>query len=214
MSYADFTAKDLMQKFEVKFTTKHLFVDVPSVQPSEWLETSLKKGIELGFSNEKSRSERIVSPVLLELSDINAYDFYIHSGANLDVDESLGLRGECDFMFSFSRMREFVMSPVFCITEAKKQDIEKGTIQCAAQLIGAKKLNEMEGNPVDVLYGCSTTGIEWRFLKYTKNQIVVGEKRYQIGSELPELLGVLQHIVEVSKKQFPELVATSFEGDF
>ncbi len=208
MSYADFSAKDLMQKFGVKFHSKHLFENVPPVQPSEWLETSLNKSLVLGFTNEKSRSERIVSPILIELSDINAYNFYIHSGANLDVDESLGLRRECDFMFSFSQVREFVMSPVFCITEAKKQDIEKGTIQCAAQLIGAKKLNEAEGNPVDTLYGCSTTGLEWRFIEYTDNQIII-DKTYRLINKLPELLGVLQHIVEVSKKQFPELVSAA-----
>lgn len=208
MSYANFTATDLKQKFGVKFQGRTLFTDVPPVQPSEWLKTTLEKNMTLGFSNEKSRSERIVSPVLVELSDINAYDFYIHSGASLDIDADLGLNGECDFLFSFTRIRDFVTSPVFCITEAKRNDIEKGTIQCAAQLIGAKKLNEIDGNPVDTLYGCSTTGMEWRFLKYTDNQIIMGEKRYQISSELPELLGVLQHIIEVSKKQFPELVST------
>jgi len=208
MSYANFTATDLKQKFGVKFQAKRLFENVPAVQPSEILEAVLKKGMNMGFSNEKSRSERVVAPVLMELSDINEYSFYIHSGANLDVDESLGLRGECDFMFSFSQIWDFVTSPIFCITEAKKQDIEKGTIQCAAQLIGAQKLNEIEGNPVDTLYGCSTTGEVWRFLKYDDNQIIMDKKRYQISSELPELLGVLQHIIEVSKKQFPELVST------
>lgn len=204
MPYADFTGKDLIQQFGVKFRGERLFENVPPLQPSETLESILRKGMTMGFSNEKSRSERLVSPVLLELGDINQYSFYIYSGANLDVDESLGLRGECDFMFSFTRVREFVMSPVFCITEAKKQDIEKGTIQCAAQLIGAKKLNESEGNPIDTLYGCSTTGLEWRFLKYTDNQIIIDETYYLVN-KLPELLGVLQHIIEASKKQFLEL---------
>lgn len=206
MAYADFTAKDLMKQFGVKFHAKHLFRDVPPVQPSETLEAVLQGGMNMGFSNEKSRSERIVSPVLWELSKINAYNFYIHSGASLDIDADLGLKGECDFMFSFSQIREFVMSPIFCITEAKKQDIEKGTIQCAAQLIGAKKLNEAEGNPVDTLYGCSTTGLEWRFIEYADNQITI-DKTYHLINKLPELLGVLQHIIQVSKKQFPDLVS-------
>jgi len=207
MAYADFTANDLREKFGVEFLAKHLFKDVEPVQPTDWLTQSLKIGNNMGFSNEKSRSERLVSPVLLELGERNHNSFYVYSGANLDVDESLGLRGECDFILSFSRIQDFVLSPIFCITEAKRNDIEKGTIQCAAQLIGAHKLNATEGNPVDTLYGCSTTGEVWRFLKYTDNHIIMGEKRYQISSELPELLGVLQHIIEVSKKQFPELVS-------
>ncbi|MEY4935406.1 MAG: hypothetical protein RIS64_1765, partial [Bacteroidota bacterium] len=67
-----------------------------------------------------------------------------------------------------------------------------------AQLIGAKKFNEMDIYPIDVLYGCSTTGIEWRFLKYVDNQIIIDEKRYFIN-ELPQLLGVLQWIINTSK---------------
>jgi hypothetical protein len=117
---------------------------------------------------------------------------------NLDIDEKLGLKGECDFIFSFSRVQDFITAPIFCITEAKKQDLEHGTIQCAAQLIGAKRFNEMDIYPIDVLYGCSTTGIEWRFLKYIDNQIIIDEKRYFIN-ELPQLLGVLQWIINTSK---------------
>ncbi len=135
MSYADFTAKDLKQKFGVTFQGKRLFQNVAPVAPSEWLEVSLERGMKLGFSSEKSRSERFVSPILSELCDINAYDFYIYSGKNLDVDKRLGLEGKCDFMFSFSQISLFVTSPAFCLTEAKKHDIEDGTMECAAQLL-------------------------------------------------------------------------------
>ena len=160
---------------------------------------SAQKATNLGFGSEKSCSERLVTPILLELSDLNNHIFSIYSGANLDVDVKLGLKGECDFIFSFSRIQDFVMSPIFCITEAKKQDLEQGTIQAAAQLIGAKKLNEIEKNPVEVLYGCSTTGVEWRFLKYQNNEIIIDETRYLI-SDLPNLLGVLQYIIDNSKQ--------------
>ena len=208
MAYSDFTASGLMDKFGVKFLGGNLFTDVKPITPTEWLTTALRRAKDFGFSTEKSRSERLVTPVLLELSSNNNHSFSVYSGSNMDVNEKLGLRGECDFIFSFSRLQDFVMSPIFCITEAKKLDIEKGTVQAAAQLIGAKMMNEMDGKPVETLYGCSTTGVEWRFIKYTDNQIIVDETRYLI-KELPELLGVLQHIIEESKKQFPELVAAA-----
>ncbi len=208
MAYSDFTAKDLIQKFGVELLGENLFPDIKSISPTEWLTTSLEIGEKTGFSTEKSRSERLVTPILLELCRLNHHSFSIYSGANMDVNEELGLRGECDFIFSFSRIQDFVMSPIFCITEAKKLDIEKGTIQAAAQVIGAKMMNEAENKPVDTLYGCSTTGIEWRFLKYTDNQIIIDETRYLI-SALPKLLGVLQFIIEESKKQFPKLTAAA-----
>ena len=200
MAYSDFTARDLTQKFGIKFRAENLFPNVNAISPTAWLLEALERGKALGFGSEKSRSERLVTPLLLELSDLNQHRFAIYSGMNLDVDEALGLKGECDFIFSFSRIQDFVTAPIFCITEAKKQDLEQGTIQCAAQLIGAKKLNELEAHDFPTLYGCSTTGIEWRFLKYAGNEIVIDEERYLI-SDLPQLLGVLQTIVQLSEQE-------------
>jgi hypothetical protein len=198
MAYSDFTVTELMKRFGVKFRAENLFEGVKPIEPTVWLSDALRKSTELGFGSEKSRSERLVTPILLELSDLNHHTFSIYSGMNLDVDESLGLKGECDFMFSFSRIQDFVVSPIFCITEAKKQDLEQGTIQASAQLIGAKKLNEIENNKVETLYGCSTTGIEWRFLKYHHQEIIIDETRYLIR-DLPILLGVLQCIIDSSR---------------
>ena len=200
MAYSDFTAIELSKKFGVKFRAENIFIDFALVEPTEWLHETLRKGRELGFASEKSRSERLVTPVLLELSDRNNHSFSIYSGMNLDMDESAGLRGECDFIFSLSRIQDFVTAPIFCITEAKKQDIEQGTIQCAAQLIAARKLNELEENQITTLYGCCTTGVEWRFLKYDKQEIIVDEVRYLIN-ELPKLLGVLQHIIQTAQNK-------------
>lgn len=198
MAYSDFTANDLKKKFDLHFRAENLFPDLQSVPPSAWLLEALERGQELGFGSEKSRSERLVTPVLLELSSRNHHEFSIYSGMNLDIDEATGLKGECDFIFSFSRIQDFVTAPIFCITEAKKQDLEQGTIQCAAQLIGARKLNESEGNSFETLYGCSTTGVEWRFLKFEKNELVIDEKRYFM-TDLPKLLGALQTVVERTK---------------
>jgi hypothetical protein len=199
MAYSNFTASELKKRFGVKFTSAKLFIDVTTVKPSEWLVETLKKGRTMGIANEKSRSERLVSPVLTELNDFNNYIFAIHSGVDLNIDEKVGLNGECDFIFSYNRIQDFLNTPIFCITEAKKQDIEQGTIQCAAQLIAARKFNENEGEDIPVLYGCSTTGLEWRFLKYENDQITLDENWYLLV-ELPQLLGVLQEIVNRTKK--------------
>lgn len=208
MAYSDFTIKDLKEKFNIEFAGKELFTDVKPLEPTEWLTAALRKSTAFGFSTEKSRSERLVTPILIELNDRNNRSFSVYSGANMDVDEVLGLRGECDFIFSFSQFQDIVTSPIFCITEAKKLDIEKGTIQCAAQLIGAKMMNENEGKSVDTLYGCSTSGVEWRFLKYIDNKIITDKKRYTL-QELPQLFGILQYIIEESRKQFPELTVAA-----
>ena len=199
MAYSEFTSLQLIKQFNIRFRAETLFVNMPKIVPSQWLKDALNRGQHLGFGSEKSRSERLVTPILLELSELNQHSFSIYSGMNLDVDEKLGLKGECDFIFSKNRIQDFVTAPVFCITEAKKQDLEGGTVQCTAQLIGAKKFNELEGNEINTLYGCSTTGIEWRFLKYENNEVIIDENRYLL-TDLPEILGALQSIVIEMKK--------------
>ena len=197
MAYSDFTSLELKRRFGVRFRAEALFPDLVEVQPSAWLHETLRLGQELGFNSEKSRSERLVTPLLLELSNRNHHRFAIYSGMNLDVDELNGLKGECDFIFSFSRIQDFITAPIFCITEAKKQDLEAGTVQCAAQLLGARRLNEAEQNPVPVIFGCSTTGIEWRFLKLQGQEIVIDETRFLLA-DLPRLLGMLQGVIDAS----------------
>ncbi|TAE10352.1 MAG: hypothetical protein EAZ95_14940, partial [Bacteroidetes bacterium] len=120
MAYGDFTTTELIKKFGVKFRAENLFAHAVPLQPSAWLMESLERGQNVGFGTEKSRSERLVTPILLEINTIHHNNFSIYSWVNLDVDERSGLKGECDFIFSFSRIQDFVTAPVFCITEAKK----------------------------------------------------------------------------------------------
>lgn len=196
MAYSDFTLDRLIQEFDIEVQgTRSMFADAPEVEPGAWLIESLQRANNTGFGSEKSRSERLVSPILLELSNRNQDTFAIISGANLDIDPSHGLNGECDFILSFTRLQDLVRAPVFCITEAKKQDVELGTAQCAAQLLGATRLNQREKKDISTLYGCSTTGVEWRFLRFEDNTFVLDETRYLI-SDLRKLLGVLQQIID------------------
>ena len=163
MTYGDFTIERLSADFGVEVKDAELFAHVPTLVPSPWLIDSLNIASKAGFGSEKSRSKRLVSPVLSELARRNDNEFAIISGANLDVEPSRGLNGECDFIISFSRLQNFIKAPIFCITEVKKQDIEYGTVQCAAQFFGASRLNEREKKPIKTLYGCSITGMEWRW---------------------------------------------------
>jgi len=202
MAYSQFSKKDLEDKFGVKFKIANLFSDVKRIKPSEWLVSALKRGEKFGIGNEKSRSERILSPILLEIALLNEKkrdSFAIISGMNLDVDASLGLNGECDFMFSFDGSQELLAPPIFCIAEAKKQDLEAGIIQASAQVIGAKKYNEIENFPCEILFGATTTGEVWHFLKFQNNEIIFDKKHYYIAN-LPQLLGVLQNVIDTVAK--------------
>jgi len=201
MAYSDFTLDRLIREFDVQVVgARHLFVGVPAVEPSGWLLETLQRAKNVGFGNEKSRSERLVSPMLIELSARNEDDFAVISGASLDADPARGLNGECDFILSLLRLQDLIRYPVFCVAEAKKQDLELGTVQCAAQLLGAARLNEREEKTIPTLYGCSTTGTEWRFLRLENHIFTLDDDRYLIN-EPAKLLGVLQFIVDQTRSQ-------------
>ena len=140
MGYPDFTSAELTQRFDLDFQAARLFPACAPQEPSAWLIETLQRAQCIGYVSEKARSERLVSPVLTEL---NEQHFTFHSGVNLDVDAAAGLRGECDFVLSLSPILDFIVASIFCITEAKKQELEAGTVQCAAQLVGAQRLNEL-----------------------------------------------------------------------
>lgn len=199
MPYTQFKSRNLEQDFNIKFAATHLFNNIPTIQPTSWLQEAIERAMLLGISSEKSRSERLVSPILSELSVLNSNSFTIYSGLSLDVNESVGLNGECDFVLSFSKIPDFIKAPIFAITEAKKNDIEAGTTQCAAQLIAAQILNKEDDAQFDkTIFGCSTTGVEWRFLTLKDNVVTIDLNRYHIH-QIEKLLGVLQRILDLSK---------------
>ena len=120
MVYTDFTPADLAQQFELDFQAATLFPDCPPLAASAWLTETLARAQRLGYVSEKSRSERLVSPILAELSSRNRDAFAIISGASLDIDPGHGLNGECDFILSLMRLQDLVRTSIFCITEAKE----------------------------------------------------------------------------------------------
>lgn len=53
---------------------------------------------------------------------------------------------------------------------------------------------------IDPIYGCVTTGDDWKFMKLENNVIYADKKTYYLG-EIEELLGAFQTIIDHYKKQ-------------
>ena len=190
----------VVDTFGVKAISSELFSrEIEKIKPSSWLLETLEMTRKLKFYSESERSHRLVHPILSELSRINNYALMVYAGRELNVDSKKGLNGECDFLLSFGSLMDIVDVPIFNVVEAKRQDIEHGSAQCAAQMIGAKIYNHNDGVEVPFLYGCSTTGDVWRFLKYENEVIILDSERYY-SENLEELLGVLQFIMSDSRK--------------
>jgi hypothetical protein len=197
MAYSDFSLEDLESKFGIKNQTANLFDEISRIKPSQHLENALSLARELPVRSEKAKSEMIILPILLELRSINSKYFTIYSGENLNIDDQL--KGECDFILAKDVNSFTINYPIVQIVEAKKSDIGEGIKQCAAQLLGAKSFNEKKDVHLDKLYGCSTTGDDWQFLKLENNTVFVDKQKFYLG-EIEELLGVFQIIIDYYKK--------------
>ena len=84
--------------------------------------------------------------------------------------------------------------------EAKKNDVELGVPQCAAQLIGAKIYNEKKGIHLAKIYGCVTTGQEWLFMVLEDDLVKINTKLYYLN-EIENVLGVFQCIIDYYIKE-------------
>ena len=196
MAYGDYkNLAEFSKKFGIVNKVSLAVVSSQIIEPSDWLKDTLRRNRDVPIKSEKSRSELIVSPILMEMRERNDKFFTIYSGDNLNIDEENGLKGECDFILARDTGTFDVSAPIMQVVEAKKNDIEIGIPQCAAQMLGAKIFNEREGNPTEIIYGCVTTGDDWLFMKLENNLLLIDSQKYYLGN-LNQLLGVFQTIVD------------------
>jgi hypothetical protein len=198
-SYSSFTIEDL-RDLGIRVIPDVLFpTPLPWVEPSGDLKKTLSKNLKRPLATEKAKSELIITPVLNELQERNEAFFTYFSGYNFDVDKKLGLRGFCDFIFSKMPNLMYIEAPIFTVVEAKNADIDSGIPQCVAELYAAKIFNAKHDQILSPLYGTVTTGFDWRFIRFENDIAVVDSDIYALKN-LPELLGVLQNIIDQFKK--------------
>lgn len=199
-SYSHFTLEAIETQFGIKNRMVSLFDLIKEIPVSDFLQRLLNNVAKLPMKSEKARSEMVVFPILLELRDLQNNFFTIYSGDTLNVDEKIGLKGECDFIIAKDTGSLNVNAPIFQVVEAKKNDFDIGIPQCAAQMIASKIFNEKKGMDLNVIYGCVTTGEAWQFMKYIDNEILIDTRKYYLG-DVGELLGVLNEIIDFYKSE-------------
>jgi hypothetical protein len=195
MAFTDFTLDMVLDKFALQPERARLFAQVSPIQPSDWLQESLRRGAGLAYTSEKSRSEFLIAPILIEARELLGEGYSIYSGQRLDTDPQNGLVGECDFIIAKTPYLFVLRAPIVAVVEAKKQDLEMGIGQCAAQLVSARQFNQKHGNPFGRLYGCVTTGEIWQFLRLEQQSLAIDSQRYTL-EDLPEVLAIFKQILE------------------
>ena len=198
MAYSNFTLEEVLRTFELEIVESiGIFAHIESVSPSAELATELEKKVPVAaaINTEKARSELIVANVLFELLEQFDRRISFFSGIDFNVDPENGLTGVCDFLVSLSPMQSLLAAPIIVLVEAKKDDPAPGLGQCIAEMLAAQRFNEEKGNDIPCIYGATTTGTEWKFLKLKEKRLQLDIEVYQIA-QCDKILGILASMVQ------------------
>ncbi|WP_439631618.1 hypothetical protein [Gemmata sp.] len=195
MSYKDFPYPDVAIQFGLTEGSADLFVGVQEIPASAALRSFLGMNLTLAnlINTEKARSELLVAPVLSELWGRGGGRINLFSGVEFPADPAAQLTGYVDFLIGQGPQLPRVSAPVVVIFEAKRDNIAEGYGQCIAAMIGAQRFNLRAGNAVETIYGCVTTGINWKFLRLVGAQLTFDLSEYTI-QQPDRLLGLLAHM--------------------
>jgi hypothetical protein len=207
MAYRKFKLAEL----ESKFGIQNRLIDwldlstIAPIQPSDFLQMAMKKANIAPLSTEKALSERVISPIMTEIFELNLGTIQLFSGEIINVDESQGLNGEIDFLFNFRPYSATPETPIFSITESKIGMLNKAWAQAAAQMLGVSILNQKQNHPLEIVFGGVTDGNSWQFMKL-EHKIVHIHPTVIPLAHLPLILGVFQYFIDVYKNSYPSVL--------
>lgn len=196
VSYSKYTFNDLDALHLITERGSILPPIIEPFFPSEQLKNILAFNLGLPLGTEKAKSELLITPILNELCQRNPETFTYFSGYNFDVEKSLGLKGRCDYLLSKNYKAARIESPLFCIVEAKNDDVDNGDsiAQCIAEMYAAQLFNQRKNNETKVMYGAVSTGFDWIFLELSGLKVKIDPRRFYLNG-LEMLLGALQTII-------------------
>jgi hypothetical protein len=204
MGYSNFKKiRQVTKKFGLKAQLTPLFHNIPLQPASDWLLKSLEIAYKAPASTEKAKSERLVSPILMEVVQWFEQNVTLFSGEEININSNDDLAGPCDFFFGLYPLSPYMETPIISIAEAKDEDLEWGVAQCAAQMYAAHLLNQQEEKDLPILYGCATDGVEWQFLKFENNTFYIEPRPI---TDLPQILGTWRWIIQFFIDNYAEKI--------
>lgn len=197
MAFSDFTYPAVFGELGLSETSRpNLFGSVSPLAPGPLLATTLPQLTSLasGAHTEFSRSVWLVGPVLGDVWMRYAGSICLIGGAEFTADAAAKLSGFCDFLIGRYPQVPHVKAPAVVLFEAKRDSIPDGLGQCIAAMVGAQRFNRNEGSPIETVYGCVTTGINWKFLTLAGTTVTLDQTEYSI-TQVDKLLGILVHMI-------------------
>jgi hypothetical protein len=137
----------------------------------------------LSLTSEMARREFLIAPVLTDLLH--------YTQAKLDVEYPVAvnnqLKGSLDYLLQNDQ--------TFLVIEAKNEDLERGFVQLAIELIA---LDQWIDSDQPILHGAISTGNIWQFGQFDRrsSQITQDLDLYRVPADLEPLLQILIKILE------------------
>ena len=168
---------------------------VNSRPPSDRLNEDLRRLESFDLQTTEQAKTLLIDALFLEVVP-NHPKLKVWKAAVLKTDT---LTGGADYLIA--PKRAFLTTPLLCVTEAKRDDFERGRAQCIAEMAACVWNNRQRGHEADV-FGVVSNGQGWQFYSLTQAGDIFESEVYGI-SALPILLGVLHSICTECANNIP-----------
>ena len=197
MAFNDFNLRSAVETFGLQEDLDtDLFAQVAPLEINEftrgWLDEFAP--VAVSVNSELARSVYLIAPILAEAKRRAKGPANVFPGFTLDVDRERGLNGYCDYIISRSAEFYYLRGPLIAVIEAKREDIIGGLGQCTAAMVAVRLFNERDKTPVPAVYGCVSSGTNWRFLKLQGIRLSIDRPEYYLR-DAGKIVGILVSIL-------------------
>jgi hypothetical protein len=184
----NYSAMNLEEVMEMLGQDNFQSWQIPSTSrpPSSVLQEVLHRLDAFDLQSSESAKTLLIDALFIETVPLSG-KLKVWKEASLSTDT---LTGVADYLIA--PHRAYLATPFFCVTEAKRDDFEKGRVQCLAEMLACRWNNTQKQLQTDV-FGIVSNGQGWEFYKLAISGSIFQSGLYTSNS-LSELLGVLDYI--------------------
>ena len=190
--------KFLQDRFGKEFLEKEsLFKNTEPLQPSPWLNETLKVTRPIVSKSEQSRSAFVISNIILEFYKRSAPKIFVYTEKKLN---EYGLRGHLDYILARRPLTRSDADEYKVVIEVKRagsgyRNFRRNFGQCMAEMIAMQCYNTKNRSKTSNVYGVLTNAEEWHFMKLTDTEFQVDTRKYQTENEIELILGILNSMI-------------------
>ncbi|HET6382865.1 MAG TPA: hypothetical protein VFJ58_05690 [Armatimonadota bacterium] len=170
-------------------------LNAPPRPPSDFLREDMRRLEVFDLETSEQAKTLLIDALFTEIVPEHP-NLKIWKAAVLNTDT---LTGVADYLMA--RRRAYLATPLLCVTEAKRDDFDRGRVQCRAEMYACQWNNRQRGHETDV-FGIVSNGQGWRFYKLERSGDVYETDQYGMKG-LPELLGALEYVCAECARNVP-----------